>query len=475
MVLLSTLSGGSSGGGSGGVVADSKGFGFSTKPAKYVFASNNTSQGSYEWVFYDQDFNVMHPTYDGYTTHQYHTIADVVRIGNGSHSTNQSWMWNNWQSTNSHPSSSNNYYFNGSVHSSTDVGPTWADIFSDGSHGTNSYQYGDKHYLQMRIINSDHADAGRRYVNYQNKICCYDIGDFTRYSPTSTGCVSFSLPAVDSGNRSPNSSHRGTGSYNATRKEYIGIHYNSAHQYTVWHYKGVDLDANKSPNTAFTNATTATWFQLTLNSNPSGANNETYYNTKLVLCDDGTAWLCIFDPSQNVKLYSFTVPTDGTDQTSAGAGSAQSATLQYNASTTTSYGSEQGDQYGMQMMESGDRKSIAFWTPYYYYNSGLRAHYVPKTSTSHTRAHSQNTSTSYGTMILPYKDDGFVTWQANNVYVGNWNGSYLRDYVGRNSNGMLINSSYSHYMTKFPNPNTTNYPTMAAVNDYWLHPYRDLK
>ena len=78
-------------------------------------------------------------------------------------------------------------------------------------------------------------------------------------------------------------------------------------------------------------------------------------------------------------------------------------------------------------------------------------------------------------MILPYKDDGFVTWQANNVYTGNWNGSYLRDYVGRNSNGMLIQGSYSHYMTKFPNPNTTNYPAMAAVNDYWLHPYRDLK
>ena len=194
-----------------------------------------------------------------------------------------------------------------------------------------------------------------------------------------------------------------------------------------------------------------------------------------MLCDDGTAWLCIFDPSQNVKLYSFTVPQDGTDQTSSGAASAQSATLQYNASTTTSYGMEQGDQYGMQMMESGDRKSIAFWSPYYYYNSGLRAHYVPKTSTSHARTHSQQTSTSYGTMILPYKDDGFVTWMADNVYVGNWNGSYLRDYVGRNSNGMLINSSYYHYMTKFPQPNTTNYPTMAAVNDYWLHPYRDLK
>ena len=265
-------------------------------------------------------------------------------------------------------------------------------------------------------------------------------------------------------------------SYNKTRKEFIGIFYSQGNfNWKVWHYKGVDFDTYPSPYDAFANATTATWFPLALNSNPSQTSNETLKNLHPVLCDDGTCHLVIFDHSYNLKRYSFTVPQDGTDLTSSGGGTAVSATLQYNYSVTTSYGIEQGDQHGSNQIESGDRKSVAVWSPYYYYSSGVRAFYLPKTSTTHSVARAQNNSSSTGHQIMPFRDDGFVAFESGNVYAGNPTGSYLYNAAYRDSGGMTAQSNFYKYLPMFPSPNTTNYPAMSAVNDYWCHPYKDLR
>ena len=474
MVQLSTLSGGSTSGSSSIVTAD--GWGFGTKPAKYILASNNTSQGVYEFVFYDQDFAIMHPTYDGYSNFVYHVTSPVVRIGNGNHSINQSFMWNSWTGTQSHPSSSSGWYFCSSVNSALNVGPGFIDVFADGSYGNNGATVGEKHYLNNRIINSDHTDAGKIYVHDTGYIKCFNRNDFSKWFPEAPGTKNFQLPAVNSGSTSPTTAMRGTGSYNKSRKEYIGLHYNTgAYTWDVWHYKGVDFDAYPSPHDAFTNATTATYFELTLSTNPSSSSNESFQNPKMCLCDDGTAFICIMDPSYNNKLYTFTVPTDGTDQTSGGAGSTTQATHVTDVTLTTSYGMDSGDQYGLQMIESGDRRSIAFVCPYYYYHCGSAVHYVCKESINKNRTYSSISNSSYAYQVMPHKDTGFVTWQSQNVYAGNWSGAYLEKFMHKNADGMHEQSNAQQYMPMFPGPNTTNYPAMSPVQDYWLHSYRDLK
>lgn len=471
MVNLSDLSGGGSSGGSSSVAQS--GWAGGTKPAKYILASNNSSNSAYEFILYDQDFNVIIPAYENYNDQRYKSFTPIVRLGDSSHGYHQSFRWDQWQRTQATPSSNSSPYFNGTSSTNTAWGPAWLDVFADGAYGNNETSYLNKKYLNNHFINSDHTDSSKMYFYYNTKVCCYNRSQASIYSPTAANCRSWSPPTADG--ESPQDMYH-VASYNKTRKEFIGIFYSQGNfNWKVWHYKGVDFDTYPSPHDAFTNATTATWFPLALNSNPSQTSNETLKNLHPVLCDDGTCHLVIFDHSYNLKRYSFTVPQDGTDLTSSGGGTAVSATLQYNFSVTTSYGIEQGAVHGSNQIESGDRKSVAVWSPYYYYNSGVRAFYLPKASTTHSVARAQNNSSSTGHQIMPFRDDGFVAFESGNVYAGNPTGSYLYNAAYRDSGGMTAQSNWYKYLPMFPSPNTTNYPAMSAVNDYWCHPYKDLR
>jgi len=472
MVNLSDLSGGGSSGGSSSTL-DQAGFGGMSKPAKYVMGSNNSSNSAYELMFYDQDFNVMLPSYQNYNSMEYKTISPGVRLGDSSHAYHQSLNWQSWSRTQDYPSSNSGWYFNSTIQSGLTFGPGWADVFADGSWGNNSTSYNYKKLLSNYFINSDHTDSSKIYVYYNAKVCCYNRSMANVYSPTATNCRSWTPPTA--GGQSAQNLY-GMSSYNNTRKEFIGIFYSfNNHNWRVWHYKGIDFDTYPSPHDAFNNATTATWFDLALNSNPSGSNNETLENIHPVLCDDGTCHLVIMDPSYNLKRYTFTVPTDGTDLTSSGGGTAVSATLQVNLGLSTSYGINQGSTYGSQQMESGDRKSVAVFCPYYYYHSGMKAFCLSKESTSKTVANISRQDSSEGCQIFPYRDDGFAVWRSSNVYASNPQGSYVQHFVNRDSGGMVVDNTARKYLPMFPSPNTTNYPALCAVNDYWCHPYRDLR
>ena len=472
MVNLSDLSGGGSSSGGSSSVAQS-GWAGGTKPAKYILASNNSSQGAYEFIFYDQDFNVMVPSYENYNTQQYKEFSPIVRLGDSSHGYHQSFRWQDWGRTNSSSSSNSGSMFASTVSTCTNWGPSWLDVFADGAYGNNANTWSYKKQLQNRFINSDHTDSGKMYFYYNSKVCCYSRSHAHYYSNTAKNCRSFSVPTA---NGQSAQDMYGCASYNKTRKEFIGIfNHQGSFNWVVWHYKGVDFDAYPSPHDAFNNATTATWFPLSLNSNPTQNTIETQKNIHPILCDDGTAHLVIFDHSYNLKRYTFTPPTNGTDLTSSGGGSSVTATLQVNTSVTTSYGIEQGTTYGSQQIESGDRKSIAVYAPYYYYHTGIRGFYLPKTSATHSVALIQNDSSSNPSMVMPYRDDGFVTWAGGNVYAGNPGGAYLYNAGYRDSGGMTALSNWYKYLPMFPKPNTTNYPAMSAVNDYWCHPYKDLR
>lgn len=471
MVNLSDLSGGGSSGGSSSVAQS--GWAGGTKPAKYILASNNSSQGAYEFVFYDQDFNVIIPSYQNYNDQRYKAFTPVVRIGDSSHGYHQSFMWQSWQRTNSTSSSNSSVNFASTVCTATNWGPAWMDVFGDGGYGSNSAAYNYKLQLNNYFINSDHTDSSKMYFYYNQKVCCYSRSNASLYSNTSADCRSWTPPTA--GGQSPENMY-GCSSYNKTRKEFIGIfRHVGSFNWTVWHYKGVDFDAYPSPYDAFNNATTATYFPLNLNSNPSQNSNETFKNIHPILCDDGTAHLVIFDHSNTLKRYTFTPPTNGTDLTSSGGGSSVQATLQVNTSVTTSYGIEQGTNFGSRQLESGDRKSVAVYAPYYYYQTGLRAFFLPKSSATHSVALVTNNSSSYAQMVMPYRDDGFVVWEANNVYASNPQGSYIYSSVYRDSGGMTAVSNFYKYMPMYPMPNTTNYPAMCQVNDYHCHPYKDLR
>ena len=69
-------------------------------------------------------------------------------------------------------------------------------------------------------------------------------------------------------------------------------------------------------------------------------------------------WQLVFDPRsfKRFTLYSFTVPTDGTSLASSKPGHSNPLYINTMLVPQHPMAMEQGDQYGMQMMESTDRK-----------------------------------------------------------------------------------------------------------------------
>ena len=473
MVQLSTLSGGSSGGSSSSVTGKD-GFANLSKPAKYYIMSNNTSQNNYEIAFYDQDFATMFTQYMDYASLTYPDVTQFASLGNSSFRNRSQFHWNSWQSTTSQGPSSNSSYYFAATWASSNVGHAAIDVFGNGSFKPTPVNYYDKAYLTKYIFNSDHTDKSMQYVLYGNAIKAMSVNMFSMSSCNAQNTHNFTLGTADG--HTFNSNMAGAASYNNTRKEFIALSNVSGNNFRVFHYKGIDFDAYPNPAEAFTNATTATFFDLTA---PSfGSNNSTQRQLQPVLCDDGTAWLAYFDDSQGIYTSRFNVPTDGTGMGSGEGGTAQSATGNYGISSTTSYGFNQGINFGMVMVQSTDGKAIGFMGPYYYYGAGCVAQIINKRSNAGNRGIMQNSNTTYGYSMVPYRDDCITFIRNENFYASNYSGQYVEKLfqaIPTASTGIITHNSSRFYFPHAPKPNTTNYVGSGFVNDYHSYPYSDFK
>jgi len=250
----------------------------------------------------------------------------------------------------------------------------------------------------------------------------------------------------------------GSGSYNAVRKELVVMAHNTngSGQFDIALWTGVDWNANDcdvtalgAPNNLY-NFTSPNW-----NSN----NEESRYNVKPILVDNGDLYYSVWFYNDNFSLYKVTRNTASTT-------TPWTAQARMDANgTTTSYGRDQGTQFGQRIISTRIGNMVAVSTPYYYYGAGLRNYVIDKRNSSWARGPDSN-DTTYGMNCLKYKDDCFIYVTGANYYAGNW--SSMSDYCfmsPRTGSTPGINR-IGFYTPLAPGPNTTNYIGMFNVFDY---------
>ena len=450
-----------SAGGSGGSSLVRNGFaGRTRRRACYAFVSNASS--GYDYVFLDQDFNSIIPMYYNYTQTNYIDASNIHVYHSGQHQTQSSSGWSNWQNSNSYPSSSSNIYvsmfaFNGSN------GCAATHLFSDGSHRSSHHpSYGGESKLNdaTKIITSDHTNRAIIYMYNSGMLMARSVNAPGHYDPPYG-------TTQDVGGLGAASQLKGMAAYNNTRKELlVCTNANGSGSFTFRKYTGWDFDTYPSPTDAKANATLAFTYTIQMPGFPNN-NQESNNNSKLLLRDDGQVHMYTMFGSSSLRCHYW--PQPATDP-----GSTINVTLGNTIANTTSYGYDQGAQFGLRIITSRDGKNYAFHSPYYYYWSGGITMYSGMAEILNgTSISASSTGSNYGLQVLPYKDDGFIEYYSGNLYANNYNGAYLQfPVMPGGTNGRLERySSYYKYLHVFNGRNTTNYPGVAAVNDYSLFKY----
>ena len=411
----------------------------------------------YHIVFYDQDFNVIIPTYNNYSTssRDYESVSNIVKYHSGNYMDYNTIGISSYNSTGSTPSSSTGNYasshgFNGMN------GCGWVQAFSDGSLGqayNGTYGAALKRRDMKKYFTSDHTNRSIIYGLSNGKIFARHIN-----SPSE-----FDMPYVGTEDYSPTNQQttmRGTAAYNNTLKELHFVHDMSGNTYQVRKFTNWDFDAYPNPTVAAANATHVFDYNVNL-SGFTTSNNESRFNSKMLLRDDGQLHMYTFFTSSKMSQHYWTNPTSGVSTISATQGN--------NASNTTSYGYDQSEDYGMHIISSRDGKNYAFISPYYYYHSGLNHMYSGMGETVNGPSHTiQNHDSSHGYQVLPWRDDGFCSYYAGNGYSSNYSGTNVRNFIGIGGNtGKLERQTGIYkYIPLWPGHNTTGYPGLACVNDY---------
>lgn len=126
---------------------------------------------------------------------------------------------------------------------------------------------------------------------------------------------------------------------------------------------------------------------------------------RLVLCDDNTLWVHFWDKDNS--------SSSGVDRLYRCTNTATYAPLQVGTqNTTTSYGINDGVQYGNRHMNSDDNSRVAFYNPYFYYCAGINAFivntYTAATAGSQVQWMGYTQQTSSGCWpIVPTGGNGF--------------------------------------------------------------------
>jgi hypothetical protein len=239
-----------------------------------------------------------------------------------------------------------------------------------------------------------------------------------------------------------------------------------------------EAKAAATPTSTFMTATTAvgyTYQDFQWQQANSQNYTESRYRARVIPCDNGTIAIYRWVPSNQAHMAVFTA----TPQTLGSAGTLNTSfTTQ---APTTTYGIDNGNQYGHRSMMTWNNYWIACYAPYYYYGCGVQVHFI-NTQDPTKYFLGNNNDTSNGGQLMPFKEGKFIFNQSiqnadGNVGMRLWHidldgwSSNLRYYDGSaisyGQNISLTNWSTLTYSfdTRYT---STNYPTLA-VSNHWTN------
>jgi hypothetical protein len=154
---------------------------------------------------------------------------------------------------------------------------------------------------------------------------------------------------------------------------------------------------------AKTNGASYSYFEFTWSPNAAG-NAEAYYRARIFPCNNGKIAISRMLPSNRIEFCVLTPAT-----TTPAADGAITATFQYKTSLTltTSYGTEQGNDYGIKHNISWDNRWVMTYCPYYYYHCGMLA-FVINIDDPNTYYTYSNPGSADGIQCLPLGRSGFI-------------------------------------------------------------------
>ena len=473
-------------GGGGGLIKT--GYGGLGSPAKYVWLSTYSGQ-MHAW-YLDQDFNSIVPRVNQYN--QSHTPSSYINPHGGDvylPQSNQQYanagatgygQHHNRNSSNQVGSSSAFPPMSASMMSNKGncfvghyASGSWCDMIEHGNGYGISYS---RHYF-----NSDHPDKRINYAMFGSTIRAKDLGlscqtNHDTEAHDAEGTVRQDIAQLTS-SLAPtftfNNTQNHNASYNHKLKKLLVFSNNTGSQFNCVIYTGIDFDANPSPKAAFAAAGVGreTPFSLDLSNSWPTTDNETRYNLHLILCNDGGVRAASWHKGNGLRAWRFDPPSDG---------SLVTATYLGGTSGTTSYGADQGTEFGTSMLQSTDGKTVCIMAPYYYYHAGCMAHFLDKVNSNSTISVIQDTNTGDVRYVVPYRDDGFAFFQGGNVYANSSGGGYISQWVTRTSsnetatsgiNNLQHTTNPNQMFHKFHVENTTTYPSLFQCTDYHAHPY----
>jgi len=248
----------------------------------------------------------------------------------------------------------------------------------------------------------------------------------------------------------------GTASYNRIRNELVILGGSSATSSSgMWLrlYRNLPaLDATSDLN-AILSAITPIEVAITWSGWTPAANAEAVGGATPVLTDNGDVYIGFFNAG--AALYVVQVPRTG-DTTFGALVNAVSFVV------TTSYGRHNARGSGMQVMQTRDGSTVAFYSQYYYYGAGLGVITVNKRSNSARVMYSDSDSAN-GRSMLHWGESGFaVAFNAANNYSAHSSGAVY----GYDCAVQTATVSPRQFTLSIPNGYTTAaaYPFFVEVN-----------
>ena len=174
------------------------------------------------------------------------------------------------------------------------------------------------------------------------------------------------------------------------------------------------LDAGQGAGTA-----SYAFYDFQWQANSSQNYNESRYRLRVVAGDNGIIGMARMVPS-NACNYAVFNPSN------------QQLTTSFNTiGLTTSYGIEQGNNYGMRSNITWDNNWIAAYSPYYYYGSGMNVYFIDARDPRNYFI-GQVADSQQGSQLIPYREDKFLyNNSVKNSDQGNWGMSlYIIDPEG---------------------------------------------
>lgn len=246
----------------------------------------------------------------------------------------------------------------------------------------------------------------------------------------------------------------------------------------VWRHPGVNLntmeykvgDLYKFLTEAKSGVNGASYYynDFTWSTTSATSYTESMYHMRIIMGDNGTLGIVRFTPSNSTHHAYAVLNPSGTAITG-------SVTQISTNACTTSYGIEQGSQFGMRSNITWDNQWIAAYAPYYYYGSGICMHLVYTLDPSKGYKYTI-TDSSAGINVAPIRENAFILHRSSNADSGQMFNYMLMNPGGTYVNGLndvgtavanggaLTTTSESGYLDI--TYTSTNYPSLIAMSSW---------